>query len=72
MNSAIQGIGSMANGALGGKLLGAGGGGFLMIYADPSRHDEIKSALPGLRHTPIELEPQGSKIVYVEESRKGR
>lgn len=60
------------NGALGGKLLGAGGGGFLLLYAEPDRHDAIRGALPNLRHTPVELEPQGSKIVYVEESRKGR
>lgn len=60
------------HGALGGKLLGAGGGGFLMLYADPSTHEAIKAALAGLRHTPIGLEPQGSKIVYVEENRKGR
>lgn len=55
-----------AHGALGGKLLGAGGGGFLMFYAPPDRHDEIVRALPELRPVPFQLEPQGSKIIYVE------
>jgi D-glycero-alpha-D-manno-heptose-7-phosphate kinase len=54
-------------GALGGKLLGAGGGGFLLLYANPDRHHAILTALPELRHTPFRFEPQGSKIIYVEE-----
>ena len=57
-----------ANGATGGKLLGAGGGGFLLFDADPDRHDALEAALPGLRRTPFAFEPQGSKIVYVEEN----
>ncbi len=54
-------------GALGGKILGAGGGGFLMLYAPPERHNAIRAALPELRGTSINFEPQGSKIIYVEE-----
>jgi D-glycero-alpha-D-manno-heptose-7-phosphate kinase len=58
------------NGAIGGKLLGAGGGGFLLFCAEPGRHADIIKALPELRPVDIELEPQGSKIVYVEEHLK--
>lgn len=54
-------------GALGGKILGAGGGGFLLLYAPPERHPAIMAALPELRNTSIQFEPQGSKIIYVEE-----
>lgn len=54
-------------GALGGKILGAGGGGFLLLYAPPERHHAIMAALPELRSTSIQFEPQGSKIIYVEE-----
>ncbi|MDB6108569.1 MAG: kinase [Pedosphaera sp.] len=52
-------------GAVGGKLLGAGAGGFLMFYAPPERHDEITRALDGLRRMQFRFEPQGSKIIFV-------
>jgi D-glycero-alpha-D-manno-heptose-7-phosphate kinase len=54
------------HGAIGGKLLGAGGGGCLLLYACPERHREILACLPELRPVPIQFEPQGSKIVYIE------
>ena len=54
------------NGAVGGKILGAGGGGFLLLYADPKKHTKIISALPQLRPLPFTLEPQGSKIIFVD------
>ena len=54
-----------AAGAQGGKLLGAGGGGFLMFFADPNRHDAIRQALPTLRETPFHFSPQGSRIIFV-------
>lgn len=54
-------------GALGGKLLGAGGGGFLLLYARPQDHAAITEALADLRPVAFRPEPQGSKIVYVEE-----
>lgn len=53
-------------GAIGGKVLGAGGGGFLLLYAPPECHEEIMRALPELRAVNFNLEPQGSKIIYVE------
>jgi galactokinase/mevalonate kinase-like predicted kinase len=56
------------HGAIGGKILGAGGGGFLLLYAPPERHQGILAALPEQRPVPVGFEPQGSKIIYVEEA----
>ncbi len=55
-------------GAIGGKLLGAGGGGFLLLYADPAFHAQICRALPELRPISFNFCPQGSKVIYVEEN----
>ena len=52
-------------GVEGGKLLGAGAGGFLMFYAAPERHEAIARALPSLRRMDFRFEPQGSKIIFV-------
>jgi D-glycero-alpha-D-manno-heptose-7-phosphate kinase len=52
-------------GALGGKLLGAGGGGFLLIFCEPHLQDRVRTALAELRLVPFALEPQGSKVVFV-------
>jgi D-glycero-alpha-D-manno-heptose-7-phosphate kinase len=55
------------HGAIGGKILGAGGGGFLLLYAHPEYHPAIVSALAELSPVKFRFEPQGSKIVYIEE-----
>ncbi len=52
-------------GALGGKLLGAGGGGFILIYCEKQNQPKVREALSGLKEVPFNLEPQGSKIIYV-------
>ena len=52
-------------GAGGGKLLGAGSGGFLMFYAPPERHEAIAQQLKELRRVRFGFEPQGSKIIFV-------
>jgi D-glycero-alpha-D-manno-heptose-7-phosphate kinase len=52
-------------GATGGKVLGAGSGGFMIFYAPPGRHDAITAALPKLRPIPFSFESQGSKIIFV-------
>ena len=52
-------------GAVGGKLLGAGTGGFLMFYAPPDRHDAIAHALRDLRRMDFRFEPSGSRIIFV-------
>jgi len=54
-------------GAIGGKLVGAGGGGFLLLFAAPHDQVHIREALPELQPVPIHLEPFGSRIIYVEE-----
>lgn len=51
-------------GATGGKILGAGAGGFLMLYAPKERHDQIIMALPDLRPIPVAFEPLGSRIIF--------
>ena len=53
-----------AAGAAGGKILGAGAGGFLMLYAPQDRHEAIRAALPDLRHVPMGFEPLGSRIIF--------
>ena len=52
-------------GATGGKLLGAGSGGFLMFCAPRARHEAIIRALKELRPMDFRFEPQGSKILFV-------
>lgn len=54
----------IANGALGGKLLGAGNGGFMMFYAPPERHSQIKSALSDLELVKFRFDRTGSQIVF--------
>jgi D-glycero-alpha-D-manno-heptose-7-phosphate kinase len=54
----------MANGALGGKLLGAGNGGFMMFYAPKERHTRIASALPELQRVNFGFDRAGAQIVF--------
>ena len=51
-------------GALGGKLLGAGGGGFLLFYVSPDKKDEVIKELKDLLYIPFDFESEGSQIVY--------
>jgi D-glycero-alpha-D-manno-heptose-7-phosphate kinase len=51
-------------GAIGGKLLGAGNGGFLMFLAPPELHDKISHMLPGLRRMKFGFEQNGSQIIF--------
>lgn len=51
-------------GAAGGKVLGAGGGGFLLLYAEPQYHSRIQKALHDLVPLDFRFEPIGSRIVY--------
>lgn len=53
------------NGAVGGKILGAGGGGFLLFYAPLDKHRKIIDSLPDLLPVDFQFEPQGSKIIFV-------
>ena len=54
----------MNAGAIGGKLLGAGGGGFLLFYAKKENHEKIKSALKDKLFVPFRFEKTGSQIIY--------
>jgi len=51
-------------GAIGGKLLGAGGGGFMLLFCEPSLQEQVKEALKGLLVVPFEFENEGSKVLY--------
>ena len=51
-------------GAIGGKLLGAGGGGFLLLFAKPEDHPRVKEALRGLLRVPFSFETIGSQIIF--------
>jgi D-glycero-alpha-D-manno-heptose-7-phosphate kinase len=54
-----------AAGAVGGKILGAGGGGFFLFYVEPERREALIKALGDLRHIDFRLERQGTRIIYV-------
>lgn len=54
---------ALAAGALGGKLLGAGGGGFLLLFAAPERHAAIRDRLKHLVHVPFDFDDSGSRVV---------
>ena len=55
---------AMANGALGGKLLGAGGGGFLLFYCPPKDQERLRIALR-LRRFPFSFEKDGTSVAYI-------
>ena len=50
-------------GAIGGKLLGAGGGGFMLLFAKPKNQPEIRERLKNLIHVPFKFEDGGSRVV---------
>ena len=54
---------ALSEGALGGKLLGAGGGGFMLIFARPKDHPKIKNRLKDLLCIPFNFEVEGSQII---------
>jgi D-glycero-alpha-D-manno-heptose-7-phosphate kinase len=55
---------AIEHGALGGKLLGAGSSGFMLLFAPPEKQQQIKDALPGYLHVPFKFESEGSTIIY--------
>lgn len=54
----------MKAGALGGKLLGAGGGGFLVFYVEPGKQDNVKNAMDNLLHIPFQFEDGGTQVIH--------
>jgi D-glycero-alpha-D-manno-heptose-7-phosphate kinase len=61
---------AQAAGALGGKILGAGGGGFLYLIAPRDRRDAVRQALADMVDVAIQYEPRGSRILSVVGSRQ--
>ncbi len=57
-------LAARAAGALGGKITGAGGGGFLLLYTPYDKRAAVREALHDLRELPFQLEPDGSKIIF--------
>ena len=51
-------------GALGGKLLGAGGGGFLVFYVQPEYQENVKKAMSNLMYIPFEFENGGTRVIH--------
>lgn len=58
---------AIKSGALGGKILGAGGGGFILFFINPEKRDILKEALSDLLYVPFHFEFNGSQIVYFRE-----
>lgn len=54
----------MKAGALGGKLLGTGGGGFLVFYVEPDKQDNVKNAMDNLLHIPFQFEDGGTQVIH--------
>ncbi len=65
---------AMGAGAVGGKLLGAGGGGFMLFYVEPDKRESVKTALSELLHVPFRFEDEGTTIIYKgeKEEKKGK
>ena len=54
----------IAAGALGGKLLGAGGGGFLVFYVQPEKQNSVRLAMKDLMYIPFEFEKDGTRVIH--------
>ena len=54
----------MTAGALGGKLLGAGGGGFLVFYVQPEKQEAVKEAMKDLMYIPFKFEDGGTRVIH--------
>lgn len=59
---------ALKSGALGGKLLGAGGGGFLLFYVEQKNHKMVKESLSNLYCLPIKFDNAGSRITYYDQT----
>lgn len=72
-NSTIDDIYEAArgSGAAGGKLLGAGGGGFLLFYVNDSHIEEVRKALYPLNEMKFEIDNSGSSIVFIDKDYNG-
>lgn len=55
---------AMKAGAIGGKLLGAGGGGFLLLFAEPDRQPAVRKAMGSMLRVPFKFENDGTRVLY--------
>ena len=55
---------ALKNGAIGGKILGAGGGGFFLFYAKKENHGKLRKALHYLKELDFNLESSGTSVIY--------
>lgn len=55
---------AMSAGAIGGKLIGAGGGGFLLLFVHPPDQNKVRERLTKLLHVPFQFESSGSQIIF--------
>lgn len=60
----------LKNGAVGGKLLGAGGGGFMLFFVKPEQRQGLLTALKEYIHVPFSFENSGSQVIYYKANRK--
>lgn len=58
---------ALASGALGGKLLGAGGGGFMLLFVPPESRQHVQKKLNELIYVPFKFETSGSQIIFFEQ-----
>lgn len=65
-NSAIDDFYTAARnaGAIGGKITGAGGGGFLLLYVPHDKQEDVRNALGGLQELPFQIEQDGTKVIF--------
>ncbi len=57
---------AISAGAIGGKLTGAGGGGFLLLFVPPERQDRVRASLNKLIHVPFRFEFSGSQVLFAD------
>lgn len=57
---------AIAAGAVGGKITGAGGGGFMLLFAPPDKQKQLKEALSMMLHIPFRFEFSGSRIIFLD------
>ena len=62
---------ALDSGAIGGKLMGAGGGGFLLLYVEEESKQSVIEALSNLFHLPISFDQGGTRITYYDQSMIG-
>lgn len=59
-------------GALGGKLCGAGGGGFLLLFVEPHKQESVREAMKDRLHVPFSFDWLGSRIIFYQPAERGR